>query len=180
MNYQQIGRIAIAKKIAGWVLFIPATLSTVISFLNFLFIHSDKQPGIDSVLSDFLHVMIDMTKFNTHFLDLFWNNSPVPEFHTQSNVLFWIIYGVIFIGLALQDSGARMWRQSRFLKENIEDQLIIEQAKGDGGLTRQQLTDRLQAGNHTVFRQYFSLYILPVIIIVIGYVLLRLTGLLYV
>ena len=66
MNYQQTGRIAIVKKIAGWVLFIPAVISTVVSVLNFLFIHSDKQPGIDAVLSDFLHVMIDMIKFNTH------------------------------------------------------------------------------------------------------------------
>ena len=180
MNYQQTGRIAIAKKIAGWVLFIPAVISTVVSVLNFLFIHSDKQPGIDAVLSDFLHVMIDMIKFNTHFLDMFWNNSPTPEFHTQANVMFWIIYAVIFIGLALQASGARMWRQSRFLKENIEDQLIIEQAKETGGLTRQQLTDRFQAHNHSIFRQYFPLYVLPVIIIVIGYFILRITGLLYV
>ncbi len=176
MNYQQTGRIAIGKRIAGWVIFIPALVSTLVSVMNFLFIHSDKQPGIDAVLSDFIHVMINMVKFNTSFLDFFWQNSPVPDFRNQSNVLFWVIFAFIFIGLALQASGARMWRQATFLKENIEDQLIIEQAKELGGLTREQLKNKLQTRNHSVFRQYFELYILPVIVIVAGYFVLQIAG----
>ncbi|MGU8160157.1 YniB family protein, partial [Escherichia coli] len=31
----------------------------------------------------------------------------------------------------LQDSGARMSRQARFLREGVEDQLILEKAKGE-------------------------------------------------
>lgn len=176
MNYQQAGKLAIGKKILGWVLFIPAVISTAISMMNYLFINSDNQPGIDSVLTDFVHVMINMVKFNTPFLNFFWQNSPVPDFGLQANVLFWCIYALIFIGLALQASGDRMWRQSRFLKESIEDQLILESVKENGGLTRQQLIDKLRTHNHPIFRQVFQLYILPIVVIVIGYFALRLTG----
>lgn len=176
MNYQQAGRLAVGKKILGWLLFIPAVLSTIISMMNYLFINSDNQPGIDAVLTDFVHVMINMVKFNTPFLDFFWNNSPVPDFGLQANLLFWCIYALIFVGLALQASGDRMWRQARFIKESIEDQLILESVKEGGGLTRQQLIDKLRTPNHPIFRQYFHLYILPVIVIVVGYFALRLTG----
>lgn len=69
MNYQQAGKLAIGKKILGWILFIPSVLSTAISMMNYLFINSDKQPGIDAVLTDFVHVMINMVKFNTPFLN---------------------------------------------------------------------------------------------------------------
>lgn len=76
MTYQQAGRIAILKRVAGWVIFIPALLSTIISVLGFMFKHSEKQPGIDAVMLDFVHVMIDMVKFNTPFLSFFLAKLP--------------------------------------------------------------------------------------------------------
>lgn len=42
MTYQQAGRIAILKRILGWVVFIPALLSTLISVLGFIYQHSEK------------------------------------------------------------------------------------------------------------------------------------------
>ncbi|WP_253718768.1 YniB family protein [Staphylococcus aureus] len=45
MTYQQAGRIAVLKRIAGWVIFIPAVISTLISVLKFMYDHSEKQPG---------------------------------------------------------------------------------------------------------------------------------------
>ncbi|WP_130834904.1 YniB family protein [[Erwinia] mediterraneensis] len=176
MTYQQAGRIAILKRVAGWVVFIPALLSTLISLLSFMFKHSEKQPGINAVLLDFIHVIIDMIRFNTTFLDFFWRHSPVPEFRGEANVGFWIIYILIFVGLALQASGARMWRQSRHIKEGIEDQLIIEQAKGSEGRTRQLLEEKIRVPNHTILLQIFPLYILPVVIALIGYFVLSLLG----
>lgn len=88
--------------------------------------HSEKQPGIDAVMMDFAHVMIEMMRFNTPFLNLFWYNSPLPDFSGQVNIFFWLIFALIFIGLALQDSGARMSRQAKFLREGVQDQLILE------------------------------------------------------
>lgn len=36
MTYQQAGRVAIGKRILGWIIFIPALISTLISLMVFL------------------------------------------------------------------------------------------------------------------------------------------------
>jgi hypothetical protein len=90
--------------------------------------------------------------------------------------MFWVIFILIFVGLALQDSGARMSRQARFLREGVEDQLILEKAKGEEGLTREQIESRIVVPHHTIFLQFFSLYILPLICIAAGYVFFSLLG----
>ncbi len=176
MTYQQAGRIAVVKRIAGWLIFILATVSTVISVLKFMYEHSDKQPGINAVMLDFAHVMIEMMRFNTPFLNLFWYNSPLPDFRHQANILFWVIFALIFVGLALQASGARMSRQARFLREGVQDQLILERAKGPDGLSREQIESKIVVPRHTIFLQIFPLYILPVIVIVLGYLFFSLLG----
>ena len=139
MTYQQAGRIAVLKRILGWVIFIPALISTLISLLKFMNTRQENQEGINAVMLDFTHVMIDMMQANTPFLNLFWYNSPTPNFNGGVTVMFWVIFILIFVGLALQDSGARMSRQARFLREGVEDQLILEKAKGEEGLTREQI-----------------------------------------
>lgn len=176
MTYQQAGRIAVLKRIAGWVIFIPAVISTLISVFKFMYDHSEKQPGINAVMLDFAHVMIEMMRFNTPFLNFFWFNSPTPDFHQQMNIGFWVIYALIFIAMALQASGARMSRQTRFLREGVEDQLILEKAKGAEGMSREQIESRIVVPRHTIFLQIFPLYLLPVIIIVAGYFFFSLLG----
>ncbi|BDP24713.1 hypothetical protein TUM2805_20010 [Escherichia coli] len=173
MTYQQAGRIAVLKRILGWVIFIPALISTLISLLKFMNTRQENKEGINAVMLDFTHVMIDMMQANTPFLNLFWYNSPTPNFNGGVNVMFWVIFILIFVGLALQDSGARMSRQARFLREGVEDQLILEKAKGEEGLTREQIESRIVVPHHTIFLQFFSLYILPVICIAAGYVLMN-------
>jgi hypothetical protein len=81
---------------------------------------------------DFAHVMIEMMRFNTPFLNFFWYNSPLPDFHHSLNIGFWIIYILVFVGMALQASGARMAARRNFCARG-EDQLILEQAKGRKG-----------------------------------------------
>ncbi|SNY59490.1 YniB family protein [Enterobacter sp. CC120223-11] len=176
MTYQQAGRIAILKRILGWVIFIPAVISTLISLFKFMFEHSEKQPGIDAVLLDFAHVMIEMIRFNTPFLNFFWYNSPLPDFHHSLNIGFWIIFALVFVGLALQASGARMSRQAKYLREGVQDQLILEQAKGPEGLTKEQIDAKIVVPRHTIFLQIFPLYVLPVIVIVAGYFFFKLLG----
>ncbi|QSW37143.1 MULTISPECIES: YniB family protein [Leclercia] len=176
MTYQQAGRIAILKQIAGWVIFIPTVISTIISVLKFMYDHSEKQAGINAVMLDFAHVMIEMMRFNTPFLNFFWFNSPTPDFKQSLNIGFWIIFVLIFVALALQASGARMRRQTRFLREGLEDQLILEKAKGAEGMSREQIESRIVVPHHTIFLQIFPLYVLPVILIIGGYFFFSLLG----
>ncbi|HEF0452646.1 TPA: hypothetical protein R8H63_004388, partial [Salmonella enterica subsp. enterica serovar Enteritidis] len=49
-------------------------------------------------------------------------------------------------------------------------------AKGAEGLTREQIESRIVVPHHTIFLQFFPLYILPVIIIVLGYFFFSLLG----
>lgn len=177
MTYQQAGRVAILKQIAGWIIFIPAVISTIISVFKFIYDHSEKQAGINAVMLDFAHVMIEMMRFNTPFLNFFWFNSPTPDFKQSLNIGFWVIFALIFVALALQASGARMRRQTRFLREGVENQLILEKAKGEEGLNREQLEARIVVPNHTIFLQIFTLYVLPVLMIIAGYFLFSLLGL---
>lgn len=176
MTYQQAGRMAILKRIAGWVICIPCVLSTLISLLKFMSQHTEKKAGINAVMMDFAHVMIDMIRFNTAFLNFFWYNSPMPDFTHQINLAFWIIFILIFVGMALQASGARMSRQVRFLREGLEDQLILEKAKGEDGLSKAALEEKIVIPRHTILLQIFPLYVLPVIVVVIGYVFFSLVG----
>ncbi|MNC47277.1 hypothetical protein D3C75_963290 [compost metagenome] len=69
-----------------------------------------------------------------------------------------------------------MSRQAKFLREGVQDQLILEQAKGPEGLTKEQIDSKIVVPRHTIFLQIFPLYILPVIIIVIGYFFFSLLG----
>ncbi|WP_411704953.1 YniB family protein [Edaphovirga cremea] len=179
MTYQQAGRVAVLKRVAGWVIFIPALLSTLVSLLNFIYQHSKQTEGINAVMLDFMHVMIDMIRFNTGFLDVFWFNSPVPQMgsgFSSANVMFVVIYILIFVGLALQASGARMSRQVRHIREGLEDQLILEHAKGTEGRSRTQLEEKLTLPHHTIFLQFFPLYILPLIIAIVAYFIIKLVG----
>lgn len=176
MTYQQAGRIAVLKRILGWMIFIPTVISTLISLFKFMFDHSEKKPGIDAVMLDFAHVMIEMIRFNTPFLNVFWYNSPVPDFHHGVNVGFWLIFALIFVGLALQASGARMSRQAKFLREGVQDQLILEQAKGPEGLSKAQIDAKIVVPRHSILLQIFPLYVLPIIVIVAGYFFFTLLG----
>ena len=56
MTYQQAGRVAVLKRVAGWIIFIPALLSTLISLLNFINEHTKTQEGINAVMLDFVHL----------------------------------------------------------------------------------------------------------------------------
>lgn len=52
MTYQQAGRVAVIKRIAGWLVFIPALLSTLISIINFVYLYSQKGTGVNAVMLD--------------------------------------------------------------------------------------------------------------------------------
>lgn len=180
MRYQQAGRIAVLKRIAGWIIFVPALLSTLISLLNFAYQYKKSSEGINAVMLDFVQVMVDMIRFNTSSLNIFWYNSPLPilgQGVTVANILFFTIYWLIFVGLALEASGARIQRQVKYIREGIQDQLILEQTKEDGWRTKQQLEDRVVLPRHTLLLQYFPLYILPIILGIIAYFVLILLGL---
>ncbi|OTA15805.1 membrane protein [Xenorhabdus vietnamensis] len=178
MTYQQIGYVAVAKRILGWIIFVPAFLSTSVSVINLAWQHGIEGDGVNAVLNDFLKIMTEMIKFNTPFLDFFWKNSPIPDRIvgiTGQNMSFLVIYILIFVGLAMSASGLRMYRQFKFIKERIEDQIILENVK-ESGITKEQLEAKVKFPRHSLFSQIFTLYISPVIVGTVAYFLCKLLG----
>ncbi|SEQ49321.1 YniB-like protein [Rosenbergiella nectarea] len=172
MTLAQARNSALCKKCIGWIIFIISTLSTAVSLLNYLSSQREKLASINAVLSDFTRVIVDMVRFNTSFLNLFWQHSPVPDFGHSANLLFWIVFILIFFGMALNAAGSRQWRQYRYVKEQLEDHKVIENAFGERDKTPLE-AQRVQLTNQSPFRQYYLLYILPIIVVVVGYILLH-------
>ncbi|PHM63831.1 YniB family protein [Xenorhabdus ishibashii] len=181
MTYQQARYVAIAKRILGWIIFVPSLLSTFVSVINLAaWRHGVKGDGIggggvNAVLNDFLQMLTEMIKFNTPFLDFFWKNSPTPDRIagiTGENVSFLVIYILMFVGLAMSASGLRIYRQFKFIKERIEDQMLFEHAQ-KSGITKEQLVAKIEFPRHSLFSQVFILYISPIVIGTIAYFLFR-------
>ncbi|MDC9594907.1 YniB family protein [Xenorhabdus sp. IM139775] len=184
MTYQQAGYVAVAKRILGWIIFVPSLLSTFVSVVNLIAGQHDVKgdgvsgDGINAVLNDFLRMMTEMIKFNTPFLDFFWKHSPTPDRLigiTGENISFLVIYILMFVGLAMSASGLRIYRQFKFIKERIEDQMLLELAK-ESGITKEQLEAKIKFPRHSLFSQIFILYISPIIIGAIAYFLFKFLG----
>ncbi|AOM40347.1 YniB family protein [Xenorhabdus hominickii] len=178
MTYQQARYVAIAKRILGWIIFVPAFLSTFVSVIKLAWQHGVQGDGVNAVLNDFIKMMAEMIKFNTSFLDFFWKYSPAPDRIigiAGGSVSFFVIYLLMFVGLAMSASGLRMYNQFKFIKEHIEDQMLLENAK-ENGMTKEQLEAKIKFPRHSLFTQIFPLYISPVIIGAIAYFLSKLLG----
>ncbi len=99
MTYQQAGRIAVLKRILGWVIFIPALISTLISLLKFMNTRQENQEGINAVMLDFTHVMIDMMQANTPFLNLLFSCSFSHCISCRLFVLLQVMCSFLCLGL---------------------------------------------------------------------------------
>lgn len=178
MSYQYAGLYAILKRVLGWLIFIPAFISTAVSLIGLAAIQRPNGDGVNAVINDFFRVLAEMVQFNTPFFGFFWRNSPIPNTQmgfSQENITFFVIFLFMFIGLAFSASGLRIYRQVKYLKENIQDQLIIERAM-KSGVTADELQQNIKLPRHTIFTQVMVLYISPLIVIAIGYFLIKFLG----
>nr|WP_314265947.1 YniB family protein [uncultured Moellerella sp.] len=165
MNYKTASYVAIVKRIAGWVIFIMALISTLVSLITLAGKRGVTGEGINAVVNDFIKIMTEMVRQNSSWLNFFWNNSPVPSVQSgfsSANIGFIVIFIFIFVGLALSASGIRMYRQVKFIRENLEDHVIIEQAKGNN-ISKDELVKKVTIPRHTIFTQGLILYFWPIV-----------------
>ena len=175
MNYRNASYVAIGKRILGWVVFIVSLISTLASLIKLAAMKGLEGEGINAVANDFIKLMAEMARQSTPFLNVFWNNSPVPQVangFSGSNMGFTVIFIFIFVGLALSASGLRMYRQVKFIRESLEDHVILEKAKGID-VSKEELESKVTIPRHTIFTQFFVLYFWPVVIGVGLYFLLK-------
>lgn len=177
MNYRQAVVTAISKRTLGWLVFIPACISTCISVLKFLLEQKQNSHlGVQAVALDFIRLMAEMIRHGTHFLSWFWQHAPALDFNRSNNFGFWLIYLLMFIALALNASGGELWRQTRRIKDCMNDQYILQQAEGGSVFNRQQVEAKVKIPSHSLFLQFFPLYLLPIILTSIGYFIFKFVG----
>lgn len=166
MNYQTAFYIAITKRVLGWIIFSLALVSTVVSLVLLAEKQGLQGDGLNAVANDFIKIMALIIRQNTVFLNFFWHNSPIPSTHmglSTANLGFILLFFLMFVGQALSASGNRMNRQLKFIKESIEDHLIFERAKGTE-VSKEEIEAKITIPHHTIFQQFFILYILPIIL----------------
>ncbi len=113
MTYQQAGRIAILKELLGGLFLFrhcfPRSSQSLNLCMRTVKSRRDKCGNAGFYPRNDRH---DAREYAVS--ECFWYNSPTPNFQGSLNIGFWLIFILIFVGLAMQDSGARMSRQSRF------------------------------------------------------------------
>lgn len=94
---------------------------------------------------------------------------------STANLGFILLFFLMFVGQALSASGNRINCQLKFIKESIEDHLIFERAKGTE-VSKEEIEAKITIPRHTIFQQFFILYILPIILGGILYFIMNILG----
>lgn len=180
MNFHEAKSKVWTYKIIGVLIALPAITSTIISMLKMLYFRLEDGTAMGSAIARPFKQLVSVVYENTQALALFWQNSPTPslgELLSRQNVYFLSIYVLFFVGLAFYTSGGKLNRRLKAINQKIEDQLIAESIRGDGGRSRQQIEESIDVPSSTIFSQFHQLYIAPVIVAVIGGVCLKVIGL---
>lgn len=181
MTHHKARALALIKRIVGIVIFIPALISTVISVLKYLVAPKSQMQEMTATIMDFLQVMFNIVRQYTSFLEYFWTNSPVPNIQnwTASNtVWFIVIFFLIFVGLALSASGARLAKRVYNVQEGVTERAILEAMNGEQARTKQELQKLISIPNTSIFAQITELYVAPVLWGAFIYAILRLINML--
>lgn len=179
MNFKEAQKKVVAKRVIGAVVFVPAIISTVVSFLKMLYFRLDDGTQVGSAIARPFKQLVYGIYENTQFLGMFWQHSPIPnqmKFSDSQNLYFLGIYILVFVGLAFFSSGKKLSRRLYKINQKIEDQLIEESIKGSVGRSRSQIEESTQVPSSTIFSQLHQLYVAPVITAVVGAVIIKIVG----
>ncbi|MDR0807444.1 MAG: YniB family protein [Enterobacteriaceae bacterium] len=181
MTHHQASAVALLKRIAGIVIFIPALISTIISVLKYLIEPKTGMQEIAVTVMDFLQVLIKIARQYTPMLESFWVSSPVPDigsWSSSNSVWFIVIFLLMFVGLALSASGTRLAKRVRNISDGVTERAVLEAMNGDQARSRQELEKLISIPNTSIFAQAGQLYIAPIFWGIFVYIVLHLINLL--
>ena len=180
MNFHEAKSKVWTYKIIGVLIALLAITSTIISMLKMLYFRLEDGTAMGAAIARPFKQLVSVVYENTQALALFWQRSPTPtldELMSRQNVYFLSIYFLIFVGLAFYASGGKLNRRLRKINQKIEDQLIAESIKGEGGRNRQQIEESVDIQSSTIFSQIHQLYIAPIVVAVVGGIFMKVAGL---
>lgn len=180
MNFHEAKSKVWTYKIIGVLIALPAIISTIISMLKMLYFRLEDGTAMGAAIARPFKQLVSVVYENTQALALFWQRSPTPtldELMSRQNFYFLVFYILVFVGLAFFTSGGKLNRRLRKINQKIEDQLIAESIKGDGGRNRQQIEESIDVQPSTIFSQFHQLYLAPIVVAVVGGIFMKVAGL---
>ncbi|ELV7510467.1 hypothetical protein QMU95_003913 [Aeromonas veronii] len=164
----------------GIFIFVPSCMSTIISFLKmFYFRLSDGSRFGDAIAAPFKSIVSYIYTNTTPWLDFFWNNSPTPDPHAISSsesISTFVIYGVIFIGMAFISSGKKKVIKILKINEAIDEQMLKESLEGRRQRPRSEIERTVDIPSEKFFTQFHTLYIAPIVTGIIIAILTKFVG----
>lgn len=123
-----------------------------------------------------VHTVHDVTRLP----ELLWQVAPVPNPRlplSAPSIFFGLCYMAGFLGVSLLRSASRLAKRLRDVDRAIEDELMRESLRSKPPRTREQLKEQAQVPTQPVWKEIHTLYIAPLIVLLVGAVLLKLLGL---
>lgn len=178
---QIIKKKAYIEIMIGLFVFIPSFMSTIISLLKmFYFKLSDGSRFGEAIAAPFKHIVSSIYTHTSPWLDFFWNNSPTPDpqaISSSESISTFIIYGVIFIGMAFIGSGKKKINKILEINEAIDKQMLKDSIQGHRSRPRSEIENSEEISSEKFFTQFHTLYLAPVITGIVIVILTKLLGL---
>ncbi|MFC0180353.1 YniB family protein [Thorsellia kenyensis] len=195
MTYQQARILAYIKMSSGWFVFAISLLWTVSGALKSLLAYSllwtvtgalksllgysqlvvnkvknAEESGLNFIFGIMSSVIktLDKGLSDMPVMGFFWTSAPTPVIGDGvfGNLGFVILFWGMFIGMALVQSSDKLFSQVRNVQQTVDSLIFIETARGEKVQSADELISRLKLKHHSVFIQYFPLYVFPMVIII--------------
>lgn len=180
MNYREAKRKSTVRRLIGIAISIPALISTMVSFLKYLYFGlSDGTQFGEALARPFKTLVYSVYENTQNIFGVFWNFSPTLDlrnFESSENLVVLCVYFLIFVGSATFLSGKKLALRVRKIKEKIENQVIEESIKGEIARTRDQIEKDVKIPENSVFSQVHTLYIAPIVVGVILLLIAKFIG----
>ncbi len=171
---------AFIEIVIGMLIFFPSSISTVISFLKmFYFRLSDGSRFGEAIAAPFKTIVSSVYNYTTPWLDFFWNNSPTPDpqaISSSESISTFVIYGIIFIGMAFLASGKKKIKRIAEINDAIDKQMLKESIQGLRSRPRSEIEGSVEMPKENFFTQFHTLYLAPIITGVVIAILTKILG----
>lgn len=174
MDYSTAKMQVITKRVIGVVILLISSLFMLADLLTFLYSSLDSGGPPLAQLSFSLKKLVYASYLRTQFLSPIWNNASAPNMNdlTSSGTLGFIAwYIAMFLGVSIFRSGNRLAKRLRFIDRQIEDEEIRESVKGKQRRSRKEIQDGINVPKQSISKEIHTLYIAPLVVGVILYVL---------
>ena len=175
-----IKRKAFFEIMIGVFIFIPSSISTVVSLLKMLYFRlSDGSRIGEAIAAPFKSIVSHIYTHTTPWLEFFWSNSPIPNpkaISSNESIYALVIYGIVFIGMAFIGSGKKKIFKIVKINEAIDEQMLRESIEGQRKRPRSEIEKTVEIPSESFFTQIHTLYLAPIVTGIVIAILTKLLG----